>query len=491
MSRYTFNPKLDPNRDRNRRLAIGAIAFGAVVLLAIALLIFGITQLTANGGSNAAEPTEFVPQVTIFAPQGQAPAVPQDPGATSAAPADANPPDSAASVTEATPAAPAVTMDPRGKIEGIDDFVCPNPRPAPATFGYGIQSNWPVGDIGLFNTIMAEQLKMDWTKAQVRWIDFEPEQGKNELYKWQLLDAFTADANQKGLNILYGILDAPAWTRSVNEPGLLGPPDDYNEAKRFFQKVAARYKGCVQAIEVWNEMNLDREWTIPSRKIQASDYVQFLDAVVPAIREIDPSTIVLMGALSPTGANITEGNITKVIDDLTYMDQFVAAGGPQRVDCIGIHLNGYNMPPDKRHDEGFNDPTAKFRGPFDSPHPSWSFKSTLEEYHKKTNMPICATEFGWASMENLKRKDGTPTQGAPPGFDFALDNTEQEQADWIVQAFQIMKDSGYVKFGIVFNLDYIQKVGGEPDQENVSPYSITRRDGSPRPAFEALKVMPR
>jgi hypothetical protein len=488
MSRYTFNPKLDPNRDRNRKLAIGAIAFGAVVILALALLIFGITQLTGGNDVASAEPTPFVPQVTIFAPAGQAP---QDPAATSAMPAEVGSVDGGAPINETTSAPSAVSMDPRGKIEGIADFVCPNPHPAPATFGYGIQSNWPVGDIGQFNTIMADQLKMDWTKAQVRWTEYEPEKGKDNTGQWQLLDAFTADANQKGLNILFGVIDAPAWTRSVNEPGLLGPPDDYNEARRFFQRIAARYKGCVQAIEVWNEMNLDREWTISSRKIQASDYVQFLDAVVPAIRELDPSTIVLMGALSPTGANMAEGDITKVVDDLTYMDQFVAAGGPQRVDCIGIHLNGYNMPPDKRHDEGFNDPTASFRGPFDSPHPSWSFRSTLEEYHKKTNMPICATEFGWASMENLKRKDGTPVQGAPPGFDFALDNTEQEQSDWIVQAFQIMKDSGYVKFAIVFNLDYIQKVGGEPDQENVAPYSITRRDGSPRPAFEALKGMPR
>jgi polysaccharide biosynthesis protein PslG len=96
-------------------------------------------------------------------------------------------------------------------------------------------------------------------------------------------------------------------------------------------------------------------------------------------------------------------------------------------------------------------------------------------------------------MDNLKRKDGTPTQGAPTGFDFALDNTEQEQADWIVQGFQIMKKSGYVRFGIVFNLDYIQKIGDEPDAPaaNVAPYSITRRDGSPRPAFEAIKAMPR
>jgi hypothetical protein len=161
------------------------------------------------------------------------------------------------------------------------------------------------------------------------------------------------------------------------------------------------------------------------------------------------------------------------------------------VDCIGVHLNGYNMPPDKEWNEGYNDPTAKFRGPFDSPHPSWSFKSTMRLYYEKTQKPLCVTEFGWASMENLKRSDGSPVQGAPRGFDFALDNTEQEQADWIVQAFQIMRDSGYVKFAIVFNLDYIQKVGGEPDQENVAPYSITRRDGSPRPAFEALKAMPR
>ncbi len=39
------------------------------MILAIALLIFGVTQLTGNRA--AAEPTtEFVPQVTIFAPGG-------------------------------------------------------------------------------------------------------------------------------------------------------------------------------------------------------------------------------------------------------------------------------------------------------------------------------------------------------------------------------------------------------------------------------------
>ena len=502
MSRYTFNPKLDPNRDRNRRIIIGAIVIGALVILAVALLIFGITQLSGNSNSNnntAADSTPFVPQVTILAPQGQAPQAQQGGAQQPAQPAQ---PDANAAAATTAPAAPVATMDPRGKITGIDDFTCPNPHPAPNTFGYGIQSNWPVGDIGQFNSMMAEQLKLDWTKAQVRWADFETNGKGQYTDKWKYLDAFTADANKKGLNILYGVLDAPAWSRPQNanpaNASLLGPPDNFDDARQFIEKVMWRYKGCVQAVEVWNEMNLDREWTVASRKIEAADYVKFLDAVVPTIRQIDPAVVVLMGALSPTGAN----DPGKVMDDLTYMDQFVAAGGPAKVDCIGVHLNGYNFPPDKEWDSGYNDPIAKFRGPFPknapgdpdghgSPHPSWSFQSTMRLYHGKTQKPLCATEFGWASMENLKRKDGTPVTKAPEGFDFALDNTEKEQADWIVQGFGIMKASGYVKFGIVFNLDYIQKVGGEPDQENVAPYSITRRDGSPRPAFEAIKAMPR
>ena len=59
-------------------------------------------------------------------------------------------------------------------------------------------------------------------------------------------------------------------------------------------------------------------------------------------------------------------------------------------------------------------------------------------------------------MENL----GVP--GFPPGFDFALDNTEKEQADWIAQGFTILRELGYVRFGIVFNLDYSRKIGQKP-----------------------------
>ena len=111
--------------------------------------------------------------------------------------------------------------------------------------------------------------------------------------------------------------------------------------------------------------------------------------------------------------------------------------------------------------------------------------STLKGYYQRTQKPLCVTEFGWASMENLG------VSGAPEGFGFALDNTEKQQADWILQAFQIMRDSGFVKFAIAFNLDFIKKDGLPINEDPNAPYSLIRPDGSTRPAFDAIERMPK
>ncbi|MDW8352313.1 MAG: hypothetical protein RML99_10425 [Anaerolineae bacterium] len=396
------------------------------------------------------------------------------------------------SAVDSTYASTPQAMDSRGRVPGVADFVCPRPRSMPARFGYGIQSNWPVGDIGYWNSVMAGQLKMNWTRAKVNWYEFEPAAGAPNTFQFQLFDAFVADANRKGLNIVATITQPPAWTRVTppRNPGQRpSPPELPGEGVRFFQLIAARYKGCIQAIEVLNETNLDREWVVASGELRAADYVAFLRKVVPALRSVDRRLLIIMAAPSPTGVNIP--GVAQ--DDFLYLEDFVRAGGLSLVDCIGVHLNGYNMPPNKRWDEGYNDPTARFRGPFDNPHHSWSFISTIRGYRQRTNKPMCVTEFGWASAENLMRKDGSPLRGAAPGFDFALDNTEAEQALWLVQGFQLLRRLGYVRFGIVFNLDFIQKIGQNPDEPGGDPalYSIIRQNGAPRPAFEALRDMRR
>jgi hypothetical protein len=178
---------------------------------------------------------------------------------------NAHPTPPAGSTVNIAQAALAQAMDPRGRVAGVADFACPRPRTAGNRFGYGIQSNWPVGDIGYWNTVMASQLKLNWTRAKVNWYEFEPAQGQQNSNQFQLLDAFVADANRKGLNIVATITQPPQWTR-VTPPRNAGqrpsPPENVGEGVRFFQLIAARYKGCIQAVEVLNETNLEREWRL-------------------------------------------------------------------------------------------------------------------------------------------------------------------------------------------------------------------------------------
>ena len=95
------------------------------------------------------------------------------------------------------------------------------------------------------------------------------------------------------------------------------------------------------------------------------------------------------------------------------------------------------------------------------------------------NKKLCVTEFGWATSEGY--------DAPPQGFEFALDNTLQEQADYLVQAFQTMHDSGNVWLAFVFNYDFGNK--GSGPQDDPVPYSIIDVNGAPRPAFEALAAM--
>jgi hypothetical protein len=95
------------------------------------------------------------------------------------------------------------------------------------------------------------------------------------------------------------------------------------------------------------------------------------------------------------------------------------------------------------------------------------------------NKKLCVTEFGWASSE------GYDTY--PIGFEFAQDNTLQEQADYIVQAFQQMYASGDVWLAFLFNYDFGNKGGGPTDDP--VPYSIVDIQGIPRPSFDAVSAM--
>jgi hypothetical protein len=352
----------------------------------------------------------------------------------------------------------------------------PLPPFPPDRFGYGVQVQGSVGDPA--TTIAAVQkLGMNWIKQQVRWEHVEPGPGD---FNWGLIDGIIDQADQAGLYVMLSVVTAPEWTRANSGGGTHGPPDNYEEFGRFLGELIDRYQGKIHAIEVWNEQNLDREWKAPGGLI-AADYVRLLQIAQREIRARDPNIIIISGALSPTGGWVEPDGRVTAIDDFTYFQQSLDAGMLEYVDCVGAHHNGINFPPDKDWDEGYNDASASFRGPFDNPHHSWSFKSTLQGYYDMMGgqRKLCVTEFGWATVEGFG--------GTPPGFEFAEDNTLEEQAEWVVQAFELQREWGITWIAYLWNLNYAN-TSQNPQDPNV-PYSLVDFNGVPRPAFDALERM--
>lgn len=343
-------------------------------------------------------------------------------------------------------------------------------------FQLGVQVQVSYDRMGEWMNVAANQLSVRWVKQQVRWEEMEPEQ---DNYDWYTTDIYIPAAAEQGLKVLVSVVTAPDWAR---EPDVdlerHGPPADPQEYAEFVSLLLQRYPGQIHAVEVWNEQNLDREWT-STEGLSAANYVELLRVAYQAIKNVDPGVIVVSGALSPTG--LSDG--VRAWDDFVYMDQLIAAGMLNYTDCVGAHHNGINVSPDYTWDAIPDDPTARFRGPWDTPHHSWSFRSTLQTYASKIALAggdqlLCVTEFGWPSAEGL--------EGVRAGFEFAYDNTLEEQRDFTVRAIEFMRDSGTVQLAFLWNLNYGPQAGWAPDNDNVA-YSIIGPGFVFRPVFDAVR----
>lgn len=376
------------------------------------------------------------------------------------------------------PSGGAATPAPTSKPGSAQAGPTPTSLPVNEKFGYGIQVNGM--DAPDASIAMTKKVGMTWIKQQVKWGSLEYERGNMD---WSGLDPIVRKANKANLKVMLSIVSAPTWSHPAIED-IEAPPDDLNLYANFVGQVVERYKGQgypVHAVEVWNEQNLDREWLTSPQKIDAARYVQMLNLTYKKVKAIDPNIVVISGAPSPTG----QDNGVNYVDDFKYMEQMVNAGLLNYADCIGIHHNGYNIPPDVRYQDAPNHPkkdTAKFRGPFDNPDHSWSFRTTLERSSQIVGgkKPLCITEFGWPSSEGINVQ-------VRPGFEFAQDNSLQDQANYIVQAFQLMKQWGFVKIAFLWNLNFFSV--DNPETSDNAPYSILTSAGMPRPAFDALEKM--
>lgn len=227
----------------------------------------------------------------------------------------------------------------------------------------------------------------------------------------------------------------------------------------FANWVGAIAAGGADAIEIWNEPNIDREW--PTGQISGQSYVDLLAPASNAIRSANGSTIVILGAAAPTGAEAAFPG--QVMNDDRWLGQVAAANGLQYVDCVGVHYN-----------EGVVPPTATSGDIRDNYYTRY-LPSMVNVYRSLIGgKPMCFTELGYLTPE------GYPP--LPAFFDWGSGTSVAEQSAWLAQAAAYLSQQGDVRMMIVWNVDFTL-YAGDPQ----GGYAIIRPDGS-CPACQALSA---
>ncbi|MCP4423347.1 MAG: hypothetical protein GY803_02535 [Chloroflexi bacterium] len=292
-----------------------------------------------------------------------------------------------------------------------------------AGFGWGGQSH------DLENLVLMRSLGMTWVKIQQKW---RPGSAPEELASRIQL------ARAMGFKVLLALPGDPYPTAI-----------DFEAYTTFLSGVAA-LNPAPNAIEVWNEMNLDIEW--PAGSIDPEQYVNLmLKPAYHAIKRANPRIMVISGAPAPTGFH----NGTNVWADDRYLAGMAQAGAADYMDCVGMHYNAGATAPN----ETIGHPAGG--------HSSWYFEPALQMvyYAFGGSKPICITELGYLSGEGY---DELPEQ-----FWWARGTTIEQQGEWLGEAIALARASWIVQQVIVFNVDIIKWENSDPQ----SGYAIIRPDG--------------
>ncbi|MER7467362.1 helix-turn-helix domain-containing protein [Streptomyces sp. NPDC097981] len=122
------------------------------------------------------------------------------------------------------------------------------PTPVPnGIFGMTLNSS-----TGAMPTFQIDTVRL-WD-SRTRWSNIQPRRG---VYDWSILDRLVTAANQAGLPVVFTMGGTPDWA-SPNGPhtayddgSRTSPPDDLADWTAFVSAVASRYRGRIDAYELW------------------------------------------------------------------------------------------------------------------------------------------------------------------------------------------------------------------------------------------------
>ncbi len=431
-----------------------AIAWRSALLLALiaGLLLAGCAPPATPTPTQAPKtplPTFTPPAQAVTADEASAPAT----AAVTATPAPAEAEEATGSTATATP---------QPAAEAPRSLRLNSPE-------YGMQAFlWWKPEVATRDVQLVSGAGFGWIKQDVGWRDVEPTKGQ---FIWNQLDDMMKWIGEQHLQMIVRLDSQPQWAGG-NYP-TNSPPDNYADFGDFCYALASRYKGRIRAYEIWNEPNLAREWG--GKRPSPAQYAALLKVAYARIKEADPYAIVVSAGLSPTGTN----DNTAMPDDLYLEGLYKAMGGNSTgyFDALGAHAPGYKAPPEMSPDEVAKSPAYGGQRFF-----CFRRVEDLRAIMVKNgdaDKQVFILEFGWTS------------DTVHPDYAWHA-VTEEQKADYLVRAFQYAKQHWSPWIGLM-TVIYIADPSWTPNDEQYW-WAITYPgwpDFKPRPAYEALKAMPK
>ncbi len=342
------------------------------------------------------------------------------------------------------------------------------PRARLASPEYGVQTflywDWESADRAL---VLIQNMGFTWVKQAVAWRDVEGlEKGQ---YDWLRTDRMVRTVRHTKLNLILRIDHQPFWAQAPDsEPLENAPPKNLEDFGDFCYALAQHYAGRIRAYQVWNEPNLAREWG--GKLPDPVRYTELLKVCYIGIKTADPAALVISAGMSPTGSGPPEA-----MPDDQFIEKMYQAGAAPYFDLLGVHAAGYKEPPETSPEEV----AAKYNGNrfFCFRHVE-DIRKIMERYGD-ADKQVAVLEFGWT------------TDLVNPDYAWHA-VTEEQQADYLVRAYQYAKTHWSPWIGPMVALSMANPASTEEDEQywwaiNYPDYANMRV----RPAYDALRAMPK
>ncbi|MGD2143490.1 MAG: hypothetical protein PVF54_03330 [Anaerolineae bacterium] len=334
---------------------------------------------------------------------------------------------------------------------------------------YGFQAHlWWYEEIARRDMDLVRESGFGWVKQNVGWRDVEG--AAKGAFNWYHTDRIVAEAEERDLRVLFRLDSEPAWAalakgvRSDN-----GPPEKPEDFGDFCRALAERYKGRVDAYQVWNEPNLAREWGGWTPDPQA--YVELLRACYQGVKSVDPDALVISAGLAPTGTGLPEA-----IPDTDYLIEMYEAGAAPFFDALGLNAPGYKAPPEISPEQAAKTEAYGQQRFFCFRHVE-DMREIMAEYGD-SDKQVVVLEMGWTTDPRLESAYHWHAV------------TPEQQADYLVRAFQYAKDHWRPWIGLMTVLS-VADPRWTPDNEQYW-WAVTEPlwpETEVRPAYEALREM--